>query len=194
MQKLVSILFVLAAFTCSAQTYENLPQNVVQYEVIDGDTIFNVKLSTVTVRAFKNKKQEIQYTRLVRNVKKAYPYSIIARNEIDTLNRHLESISGDHERKKYMKEYEKEMFRRYEDELRNLTISQGKIIIKLVYREFDNTAFQMVKDYRGSFSAVFWQGVAKLFRSDLKKMYDPETVEEDKMIEEIIELIELGMI
>ena len=84
------------------------------------------------------------------------------------------------------------MFRRYEKELRALTISQGRILLKLVDREINNTAFNLIQEYRGDFSAYFWQGVARIFGDNLKSEYDPD--EEDMYIEEIVQLIEAGLI
>lgn len=163
--------------------------------VIEGDTLPNKPVKEVRVlpkKVFKNKRHRRKYTRLMRNVKKAYPFSVVVRNEFGIMNDSLAFIEGDRERKKFIKDYEREMFHRYEDDLRKLTFSQGRILLKLVYRELGNTSYHYVKEYRGDFSAVFWQGVARLFGANLKSTYDP--VGEDAEIELIVQMIEAGVI
>lgn len=163
--------------------------------VVDGDTIPNKQVKEVRVFPkieFKNNRHRRRYTRLMRNVKKAHPFSVIVRNEFAKMNDSLHYIVGERERKKFIKDYEKEMFRRYEDDLRKLTFSQGRILLKLVYRELGNTSYHYVKEYRGDFSAVFWQGIARLFGANLKSTYDPAG--EDAEIELIVQMIEAGVI
>lgn len=164
-------------------------------KIIDGDTLPNVYIKTIKVfpkKEFKNRRAYLKYTRLVHNVKKAYPFAIIARNELKIMNDSLMFIDGERDRRKFIRYYEKQMFKKYESQLRHLTISQGRILIKLVYREIGNTSYALVKEYRGGFSAVFWQGIARLFGSNLKKSYNPKG--EDAEIEEIVTLIEEGLI
>jgi hypothetical protein len=108
------------------------------------------------------------------------------------MNDSLSILKTEKERKKFIKHYEKEMFYKYESKLRNLTFSQGRILIKLVFRELGNTSYNLVKEYRGSFSAIFWQGIARLFGSNLKSTYD--ATGEDADIENIIKMIEAGVI
>ena len=161
--------------------------------IIGQDTLPNYNIKEIRVfpkKYFSSRRQYRKYTRLVYNVKVAYPFALIARKELKTMNDSLEKIQGDKARKKYIKEYERQMFAKYEDGLRKLTFSQGKILIKLVYRELGNTSYDLVKEYRGSFSAAFWQGIARLFGSNLKDTYDPYG--EDAEIEQIVLLIEAG--
>jgi hypothetical protein len=126
----------------------------------------------------------------MRNVKKAYPFAIIARNELKAMNDSLQHIEGERAQKQFVRAYERQMFIDYEDDLRGLTFTQGKIMLKLVDREIGNTSYILIKDYRGDFSAAFWQGVARIFGSNLKSEYDP--LGEDAEIEEIVLLIEAG--
>ena len=192
------ILTVILLFQLSSllsQTPDNINVNILQSIVIGSDTIPNINIKEIPVfpkREFKNRRQYRRYTRLVRNVKKAYPFALIARHELQIMNDSLQHIQGEKERKQYIKTYEKEMFRRYESGLRKLTFSQGRILIKLVYREIGNTSYNLVKEYRGSFSAAFWQGVARIFGSNLKSTYDPYG--EDYEIEQIVLMIEAGLI
>ncbi len=191
----VSIIFSLFSHLLFSQNAYRDSAKVLGSVVVGGDTLPNYNIKEVKVfpkREFKNRRQRRRYNRLIRNVKKAYPFAIIARKELGIMNDSLQYIEGDKARKKFIKSYEKEMFARYEADLRKLTFSQGKILIKLVYREIGNTSYNLVKEYRGSFSAVFWQGIARIFGSNLKSTYDPYG--DDADIELIVQMIEAGVI
>ncbi len=194
-QGLIIIIFLIASGSGYGQN--NYPDSliVLPSAIINGDTLPNFNMKEIKVfprRTFKNNRERRRYTRLMMNVKKAYPFALIARDELRILNDSLQYIHGDKKRKKYIKDYEKQMFAKYEDDLRKLTFSQGRILLKLVYREIGNTSYNLVKDYRGDISAVFWQGIARLFGSNLKSTYDPKG--EDADIEYIVQLIEAGII
>lgn len=191
-RSILCILLLAAVLSASAQ--DSKPEPVALPFSIDenGDTIPNVNIKTVTVRRFTKRRQQIKYNKLMYNVKKAYPYAVAARDELANMNSQLVGVENGRERERYIKEYEKQMFKKYEKDLRALTISQGRILLKLVDREINNTAYELVKEYRGSFSAFFWQGVARIFGENLKSEYDPD--EEDIYIEEIVQLIEAGII
>ena len=128
--------------------------------------------------------------RLIYNVKKVYPYAVIARERLSIVNRELESLEGDRERRAYLNEVEKNLFSEFKDDLMKMTITQGKILIKLIDRETQNTSFVLIREYRGRISAAFWQGIARLFGSNLKAEYD--RFGEDAEIEMIIMDIETG--
>jgi hypothetical protein len=104
----------------------------------------------------------------------------------------LKKLKTDHQRRKFMKKVEDELREEFEGELRELTVRQGIILIKLIDRETGDTSYELVKQFRGAFSAFFWQSIARLFGHNLKLKYDPDG--EDKMIEEIVLLIENGQI
>jgi len=191
----IGLLFIIIFTALQLSAQDTIKEYLLDALVIGNDTLPNVKIKEVRVfsrKVYKNKRHQRQYTRLIHNVKKAYPFSIIARNELAIMNEQLKNIQGDRAREKFIKEYQKQMFVRYEDDLRKLTMTQGRILLKLVDREIGNTSFELVKEYRGSFSAAFWQGVARLFGSNMKSEYDPKG--EDAEIEEIVLLIEDGLI
>ena len=93
-------------------------------------------------------------------------------------------------RKAYMKTVEKELKAEFEELLKDLSMTQGKILLKLIDRETGNTSYELVKDLRGGFQAFMWQSVARLFGSNMKSEYDPNG--EDVMIERAIKLVEAG--
>jgi hypothetical protein len=162
-------------------------------EVINGDTIPSIRLPEIWVYAeytYKNKKQYEAWTRTKYNVKKVYPYAILAAAKLKEYNRILEKMPDERTRKAYMKTVEKELKAEFEEPLKDLSITQGKILLKLIDRETGNSSYDLVKDLRGGFQAFMWQSVARLFGSNMKDEYDPTG--EDIMIERSIKLIEAG--
>jgi len=133
-----------------------------------------------------------KYRRIIYNVKKAYPYAIIANHRLKSLDDQLVLIDSKKEQRVYMRNAEKEIMKEFEDKLKKLTISQGIILVKLIDREIGITSYEVVKDIRGGFTAFFWQRIAKLFGNDLKLQYDPKG--EDKVIEDVILAIDQGFI
>ncbi len=163
--------------------------------ILDNDTISNIKLPTyyvVSPRKFKTKKQSIKYNRLVRYVKKVYPYAKLAGIKLQKYDSLLRATPNERERRKLMKKAEKELRSEYEGKLVKLTITQGKILVKLIDRETNHSSYNLLKELRGSVSAVLWQGVGRVFGYNLKVKYDPNG--EDYQIEQIVQLIELGAI
>jgi hypothetical protein len=133
-----------------------------------------------------------EYTLLEYKVKKVYPMAKVAAIKLAEYNRVYSTFKTERERKKYVKGVEKELFSEFEVELRQMRVSEGRILIKLLDRETGNSSFEIIKEFKGGFSAFFWQSVAKLFGHDLKAQYDP--VMEDRLIEYIILQIDLGLI
>jgi len=163
--------------------------------VVDGDTLPHVDIKEVPilpVKTFKNRFQEKQYWRLVYNLKKVLPYSKIVAATVVEVESNLGSISTDKERRKYIKSMEDALWKKYEKDLRQMTITQGKLLFKLVDRETSNSTFYWIDSFRGSVSAFFWQGMARLFGTNLKSEYDPKG--EDATIEQIVTYIEKGYI
>jgi len=159
----------------------------------DGVTLPEVEIKEVTVYAhpqFPKKSDFRKYERLVYNLKKVYPYALIVRTRLSKVNEELSNIKNDKERKDYLKKVEKDVFANYEGDIRDMTITQGRLLIKLIDRETQNTSYVLIKDYRGKLAAAFWQGIARIFGSNLKEEYDPYG--EDSLIETIILEIDAG--
>ena len=195
----ISLLFTLLGTVSSmGQRYITARKETtpVIYRVENGDTAYYVYLREVVIRAprkFKNAAEERQFWRLVYNVKKVYPYAKMAGIKLHELNERYLEIESEKERKEYSKQVEKALVAEFEGELKKLTITQGRILLRLVDRETGNTTYEILKDFRGSASALFWQTIAKIFGSNLKTHYDPSSGE-DRTIEGIIEEIEDGTI
>ena len=141
---------------------------------------------------FKNRKQEEFYWRTVRDVKRALPYAKIVSAELYRVNILLGDIKSEKERKKYLSKYEKEVFKKYSPELVRLTINQGRLLLKLIDRETNTTSYDLIKQYRGNVAAFFWQGIARIFGSNLKSEYDAQG--NDKIVERVITLVEAGQL
>ncbi len=163
--------------------------------IVGKDTILVSDIPEVEIyprRKFKNRYQYYRYRRLIRNVKKAHPYAKLAAAKFSGIDERLSNMASDRQRRAYIKTAEKELRDEFEDELVHLTVSQGRLLMKLIDRELGKTTFFVLQDIKGNFKAVFWQGIARIFGSNLKTGYDPEG--EDAMIEEIILLIEAGQL
>lgn len=177
----ILFLFSLLFLSVNAQTI-----NVLDFEVIDQDTIFFSKLPEVEILAFKSKEDKNAYYILKRRVLKVYPYALIAKKKLDEIKSNLENIPKRRKKKQYTKEVTKWVKEEYTDRLKSLTMNEGKILVKLIYRETNTTSYDIVKSYRGSFNALFWQTMAKLWDNNLKTQYDPVNIREDMLIEHIL--------
>ena len=162
-------------------------------EVIEGDTVPVVDLAAVniyTLYEFKTRKHMEQWTRTKFNVKKVYPYAILAAAKLKEYDVALAKIEDENLKKAFIKVCEKDLRTEFEEELKGLTVTQGKILMKLVDREAGKTTYEVVKQLRGSFQAAMWQAVATIFGHNMKAEYDPGV--EDIMIERAVKLVEAG--
>jgi hypothetical protein len=159
----------------------------------DGQTYPLVELKEVMVVARMPRAVRFDYrrhARLVYNVRRVYPYAIIVRDELGRVNRTLEMIPSEKGRRNFLQQYEKDIFSTYQDDMKKLTFTQGKILIKLIDRETQNTSYDLIRKYRGNFSATFWQSIARIFGANLKSDYD--ATGDDYEIEQVIREIEAG--
>ena len=162
---------------------------------VASDSIIHIFLPPIDILPDKKDmttKQLRQYSQLELKVKKVYPIAKVAAIKLAEYNRVYATFKTERERRNYVKVVEKDLFSEFEDELRVMKVSEGRILIKLLDRETGNSSFEIIKEFKGGFSAFFWQSVAKLFGHDLKAQYDP--VKEDRLIEYIIVQIDLGLI
>ena len=133
-----------------------------------------------------------RYEKLVYNVIYVYPYAKLAGQKLKEYKKILDTIPDEKKRKLFIKKAEKELEARFGDDIRAMNYYQGKILLKLIYRETGNSSYDIVKELRGGFSAFVYQTLAKIFGYDLKMKYDPAG--EDQSIENVIMLIETGAI
>ncbi|HOI31556.1 MAG: DUF4294 domain-containing protein [Bacteroidales bacterium] len=197
---IISLLFVMLFQTSAwsqqiVDTTDLTDTLVVLAKVEHGDTTLILTLPEVNVyamRLFDNRRDIRKVERLIYHVKKAYPYAKLAGIKLREYDKQLVNAVNDRERRRIMRQAEKEINEEFGGELRNLTFTQGKILLKLIDRETGNTSYDLVKELRGGFTAFFYQGFARLWGYNLKSDYDPEG--EDELIETIVTLIEHGQL
>ena len=186
------VLVLVCAINVQAQNYRS-KQVRLPVELYDGDTIPVVHLPNVYIYrppSFDSRRQERFYWRNVRDVKKTLPIAREVRGIIVETYEYLLTIPDEKAREKHLSAVEKGMLDQYTPQMKKLTFRQGKMLIKLIDRECDQTGFELIKVFMGSFKANFYQTFAALFGASLKKEYDPEF--EDAEIEEIIFWIDNG--
>jgi hypothetical protein len=133
-----------------------------------------------------------RYTALEMKVLKVYPIAKVAAIKLKEYNSVYTSFKSERERKDYVKKIEKDLFAEFETQIRTMSVSQGRILIKLIDRETGHSSYEIIKEFKGGFSAFFWQSVARLFGHNLKSEYD--AANEDRMIEYIVWQIDNGML
>jgi hypothetical protein len=171
------ILFSFLIVIIFTEGFSNNPPPVTVGKVIEGDTLLFMDLPQVDIiapRVFKNRFEEFRYNRLVRNVKKVYPFARLAGLKFEEYSQMLENIPRESDRRRAMKQAEYELRLQFEDDLRGLTFSQGLILLKLVDRETSHTSYELLKEFRGNVSAVFWQSFGRVFGFNLRTRYDPK--------------------
>jgi hypothetical protein len=166
---------------------------IVRASVMDGDTMLFVDLKPIIITpplVFTSQSQFNRYSKLVLHVKKVYPYSQIVSLQLAEIHANLDKYQTQKQKKAYLDQKEEELKKEFEGQLRKLTFSQGRILIKLINRETGYTTFDIVKELKGSLNAFFWQSIARIFGSNLKLEYDAKG--DDQMIEDIVIRIENG--
>lgn len=201
---LCTIVLLLLAHHCtlSAQdskidslSYNNRRAYIVGQSVHRGETIPHIKLPTYYAYApiiFRNKKQRKEYDRLVRDVKRVLPLAAEIRGIIIETYETLQLLPDDRARERHIDKIEKELKDVYTPKMKKLTLRQGKLLIKLVDRECNQNAYQLIKLFMGSFKAVFYNAFASMFGASLKKSYDPTG--EDWMVEQVVVKVLTGQL
>lgn len=161
--------------------------------VMDGDTVATFQLDEVLVESrwtARDRREAARYDRLTRNVMKVYPYARITGDLLREYEHDLAMIRDHGDQDLYVKLAEAELRAEFEAEVKDLTASQGRVLVKLIDRQTGRTSYELVKELRGNFTAFVWQGFARLFGQDLRSTYDP--VGEDRVMELIVQRIERG--
>lgn len=200
---------LIASLSLSAQKVDEngvpIPKSPVQksvqgrYHFIteEGDTALMVVLGNVTVfppMKFKNKKQEEFYWRTVRDVKRTLPYAkLIAETLLETYE-YIETFPTKEEKEAHLTQMEKEVFNQYKPELKKFTKSQGKMLVKLINRETNQSSYSILKAFLGTFRAGVWQTFGRFFGVNLKSSYNPDKNKDDAIIERVCVLVEQGML
>lgn len=180
----IAILYIFCANLLLAQHPE------IVHAVIQGkDTIPHIWLEEVFVKP-RNRNNNLyqknvrRRSRLEYNVRKVYPYARIAAAKINEIETKLSQVTKEAQRKQIIKAEYAQLMKTFKAPLMKLSVNQGRILIRLIYRETNNTSFGHIREYRGTVNAYFWQSIALLFGNNLKAAYDPAG--EDAEIEQIV--------
>ena len=128
--------------------------------------------------------------RTIYNLKKIYPYVVQTKSLVDNMNAKLATMTDNKERKQLIKTTEKALFQQFEKDVRNMSTSQGKLLLKLIARETNQSAYDLIKTYKGTLPATFWYGVGLLFKEDLKMKYD--SLAADSALEKVVKRYKQG--
>ena len=185
---IVCMLFLQLTLKAQDKKYDTLR---VYAFIVDGDTIpggrmLDVNLTSVMPERWR--KYWSDWSRLRNAVYVTYPYAKAAGKVMNEVNAQLANVTDKDERKRIIKSREKDLKREFADKLTNLSVYQGKVLMKLIYRETGNNCYDLIHEYKGGFTAGFWQTIAVLFGSNLKQNYDP--ADKDKAIESIVQDVE----
>lgn len=176
------------------------PQQLLTVYKVPVKTQFGERLPTIQLRSvslyrplyFKNAQERVRFTRLMRDVKKTLPYAKIVSHTLKETYEYMETLPNEKAKMKHLKRMEHELFEQYKPEMKKLTLTQGKLLMKLINRETNSSSYDLLDSFLGSFAAGFWNLFANLFGGDLHTTWDPYG--EDAEIEHICVLIEYGMI
>lgn len=182
---LIVLLFFVSMPTIAQDTKELKQVSLATYYTLEADSCVCVHLPDIVVipkhlstKANKKiprryRKGTRAYNRTIRNLRVVYPLAKQAANKIKNIERQLTSIPKEKDKKAFVKREYKKLMKIYKGPMKNLKISQGRMLMVLVHRETGNTSYEHIRKYKGGFTAFFWQGIARLFGNDLKKGYDP---------------------
>lgn len=208
MRQLWTLLLLLAATVATAQTTEGdgdpvvdidspsfVPMVKVGKALWQGDSIQYMEMNNVYVYpqlTFKSQRQANSYMRLVKNVKKVLPIAKEVRQILLETSEYLETLPDKQAKAEHMKRVEQSIVKDYKPRMKQLTYSQGKLLIKLIYRECNSSSYEAIQAFLGPVRAGFWQAFAWAFGASLKKKYDPEGT--DRLTERVVLMVEAGQL
>ena len=164
-------------------------------EPATGDTLAMLVFNPIVIyprERFRNKNEEKLYWKTVRDVKKTLPYAKLISSTLLETYEYIDTYQTQKQKQAYLKRFEKELFNQYKPQMKKMTKSQGKMLIKLINRETNQSSYSIVKAFLGTFRAGFWQTFSKFFGASLKAGYHPNKNKQDAMIERICVRVEQG--
>ncbi|WP_455592689.1 DUF4294 domain-containing protein [Bacteroides sp.] len=192
---LITLFVFLFSLPCRAQEKTEIGGLLVPMCSYEGEMIPCGQIPTIYIfkpLKFRNKKEQMEYYKLVRNVKKVYPIAREINKTIIETYEYLQTLPNEKARQRHIKRVEKGLKEQYTPKMKKLSFAQGKLLIKLVDRQSNQTSYELVRAFMGPFKAGFYQTFAALFGASLKKQYDPEG--EDKLTERVVLLVENGQL
>ena len=193
----IGLFFFLYSTGVNAQKIKinALPEGILRAYLDGRDTVPIIHLQEIYIYPeikFKNEKEKRRYNKLVRDIKRVLPYAKLVYETLIETYEYIETLPDEKSKQEHLKRMEKELFKEYKPELKKLTFSQGKLLIKLIDRECNQSSYNLLKAFLGSFRASFWNLFAGMFGASLKTEYDPEG--KDFMLERIVVLVENGLL
>lgn len=192
MSKRLLILLLSSIAICAVSFGQRRDRSILYQTVTveNGDSVAVVHI--LPVRKYARKKDMRRYAKLIRAVKKVYPIAQEAKREMALMEEELRRLPSKKDRELYTKGIQKMIIKKYTPVLKRMTVYEGRVLLKLIDRETEYTAFEIVKEFRGGFVAGFWQAMARLFGNNLKLEYDPDG--SDRMLEQIVVYYEAGLL
>ena len=187
------LILLLSSIAICAVSFGQRRDHGIWYQtatIENGDSIAVVHI--LPVRKYARKKDMRRYAKLIRAVKKVYPIAQEAKREMALMEEELRRLPSKKDRELYTKGIQKMIIKKYTPVLKRMTVYEGRVLLKLIDRETEYTAFEIVKEFRGGFVAGFWQAMARLFGNNLKLEYDPDG--SDRMLEQIVVYYEAGLL
>jgi len=185
----ILLLFILPLMLFSQNPKKKKKQSLDEFYIIKNDSL-TIPLDEVIVfdkREFKSKKERRYYYWYYKKVQKAYPFARIASDTLVEINKQLEGIKSKRKRKKQVKKIQEYMEGEFSDQLKKLTRTEGRILIKLVHRQTGETMYELIKEYRSGWKAFWYNSTANMFRLSLKKEYNPSEEALDFIVEDILQ-------
>lgn len=164
----------------------------IDYIIIKGDSVprTSIDLDEVILLhklKFENREERIRYLILRRKTLKVYPYAKMAADRLDSLTKHLATLTKTRDKKRYTKKIQKYIEGEFSEELKKMSRTEGQILVKLIHRQTGRTTFDLIKELRNGWRAFWYNTTASLFDISLKREFDPLNEKEDYLIEDILQ-------
>ncbi|MDN3664411.1 DUF4294 domain-containing protein [Algibacter miyuki] len=191
--KFLNYVFLLFPLLLVAQVNDAVKDTTVgQYLIIKGDSVprTTIDLDAVMILhrlKFKTREERIRYLILRRKTLKVYPYAKLAADRLDSLTKHLETLTRNRDKRRYTKKIQKYIEGEFSEKLKKMSRTEGQILVKLIHRQTGVTTFDLVKELRNGWRAFWYNTTASMFDISLKREFDPENVKEDYLIEDILQ-------
>lgn len=190
MKKILYIYILCSSAFLIAQKKDSLPNFNDEYFLVKHGDSLTIQLNEVKIlprHKFKSRTDANYYYWLRKKVFKAYPYAILASERLDSINVRLSRIKSNSKKRKYVKRVQKYVEEELTDQIKKMTRTEGRILIKLIHRQTGKTAFQNIKELRSGWKAFWYNTTANVFKLSLKDEYHPNTENEDYLIEDILQ-------
>ena len=184
---MIRFLLINIFFSFYLTTFSQDKILVSPYITVDGEKILTSKIPQFDVIDFRSNEERKSFFKLKRRVLKVYPFAIETKQKVDSLNYELNKIGKKRKQRKHIKAVTKLVKKQYTKALKNLTMKEGRILIKLIYRETGISTYDLLREYRGWWNTTMWQTFARMYDLNLKTSFDPINVREDMFIDKIIE-------